>query len=238
VHILKYCCQKTKRCIKLSKNLKIGLSLIFSGVVMLLILADGYVRDIISDYPMNLSAEIIAKVMDDAMGEALSTASINPNNIDKVIYGENGKISSIETNTSELIKAKTEFTKIFLSKIKEFGDIISISIPIGTLIGNEYTIGRGPKITFNLQFNSTLTTEIKSFFIDAGVNNTLHTMELHATTNIYIIIPWGHNSKSVSTKYILAETAIVGDVPDAFTNINGADDEITDDIVDHGAEIK
>ena len=37
---------------------------------------------------------------------------------------------------------------------------------------------------------------------------------------------------------VVGETAIVGDVPDAFTNINGADDEITDDIVDHGAEIK
>ena len=52
-----------------------------------------------------------------------------------------------------------------------------------------------------------------------------------------MIIPWGDNTQTVSTKYIVSETVIVGDVPEAFTNINGADDEITDDIVDHGAKI-
>ena len=88
-----------------------------------------------------------------------------------------------------------------------------------------------------MQFTCTVSTDLKSNFIATGVNNTLHTMELYVTTNIYIIIPWGHNCKSVTTKYILSETVIVGDVPEAFTNINGANDEITDDIVDHGAEI-
>ena len=205
---------------------------------MILIIADGFVREIIMDYPMNVSTGEIARIMDEAIDDALNISAINPNSIDKVFYGENGKISSIETNTRELIKTKTEFTKIFLTKIKKYGNNIKITVPIGTLIGNEYTLGRGPNITFDLQFTCTLDTQLKSFFIDAGVNNTLHTMELHVTTDIYIIIPWGYNSKTVSTKYILAETAIVGDVPEAFTNIHGADDEITDDIVDHGAEIK
>lgn len=238
MHILKYCCQKTKHRRIKTQKLKCGIIFLLIGVLALLILVDGFVREIIKGYPMNVSSGVITKIMDEAMGEALLTSAINPNEIDKVVYGVNGKISSIETNTSELIKAKTEFSKIFLEKIKKYGNNIKISVPIGTLIGNEYTLGRGPKITFNLQFTCTLGTELKSLFIDAGVNNTLHTMELYATANVYILIPWGYNSKTISTKYILAETAIVGDVPEAFTNIHGADDEITDDIVDHGAEIK
>ena len=207
-----------------------------SGVLLLLIFADGVVRDIISGYPMNFSAGIITEIMDKAMDDVLATISLN--NVDNVVYGENSKILSVETNTKELVKAKTEFTNAFLSRLKGYGNTIKISVPLGTLIGNEYTMGRGPDISFNLRFTCTLFTELKSKFVDAGVNNTLHTIELQATANIYIIIPWGHNSKTINTKYILAETAIVGDVPEAFTNIHGADDEITDDIVDHGAEIE
>ncbi|MBO5106735.1 MAG: sporulation protein YunB [Clostridia bacterium] len=207
------------------------------GVLLLLIVADGIVRSIISDYPMNISSGIITKMMDKAMDEALLNSDISPSKIDNVIYDKNGKALSIETDTTKLIKVKTEFTKTFTSLLREHGNIVKISVPIGTLIGHEYTIGRGPKISFNLQFTCTVNAELKSNFSDAGVNNTLHTMELQVTNHIYVIIPWGHNSKTVSTKYILSETVIVGDVPEAFTNINGADDEITDDIVDHGAKI-
>lgn len=219
------------------KKIKIGLTFLLVGILMLLILADGVVRSVISDYPMNVSAGIITKMMDKAMDTALSDTNISPSTVDNVVYDKNGKILSIETDTTKLIKVKTEFTKAFTSLMNEQGSIVKISVPLGTLIGHEYTIGRGPKISFNLQFNCTVNAELKSKFSDAGVNNTLHTMELQVTNYIYVIIPWGHNSQTVNTKYIISETVIVGDVPEAFTNINGADDEITDDIVDHGAKL-
>ena len=237
MHILKYCCQKTKKRFSVPKKFKIGITLLLLGALLLLIVADGIVRKVISDYPMNVSAGIITKMMDNAMDEALSTSNVSPTEVDKVIYDKNGKALSIETDSTKLIKVKTEFTKVFSSMLSKHGNIVKVSVPIGTLIGHEYTIGRGPKITFNLQFTCTVNTELKSSFSDAGVNNTLHTMELIVTTNIYVIIPWGDNTQTVSTKYIVSETVIVGDVPEAFTNINGADDEITDDIVDHGAKI-
>lgn len=238
MHILKYCCHKKKRHFKNPKKAKLGFTLLLSGFLVLLILADGIVRDVIKGYPMSVSAAVINEIMDSSMDDVLSEFSVDPNNIDKVVYDKNGKVLSIETDTKELIKVKTEFMKAFRSRIKKYGNKIKVSVPIGTLIGNEYTLGRGPEISFNLQFNCTVSTELKSKFVNAGVNNTLHTLELHTTANIYVLIPWGYNNKTINTKYILAETAIVGDVPEAFTNINGADDEITDDIVDHGAEIK
>lgn len=238
MHILKYYCHKEKKSLKNPKKFKFGLTLLLSGFLMFLILADGIIRDIMSGYPMSVSNGIINEIMDKAMDDVLTKCSVDPNTIDKVVYDKNGNVLSVETNTKELIKVKTEFMKTFRSEMQKHGNNIKISVPIGTLIGNEYTIGRGPKITFNLQFDCIISTELKSTFIDAGVNNTLHTLELYVTANIYVIIPWGHNSKTINTKYILAETAIVGDVPDAFTNISGADSQITDDIVDHGAEIK
>lgn len=238
MHILKYCCNKrTKNSLKF-KKIKKGFAFLLCGFFILFFVTDGIIREVISGYPMTVSAGVISEIMDKAMNDVLSNKDIHTNLVDEVVYGENGNVLSIESNSAELLKTKTEFTKAFLSRIKNYGDCIKISVPLGTLIGNEYTVGRGPRVSFNLQFNCSLSTELKSKFIDAGVNNTLHTIELCVTANIYIIIPWGHNSKTVSTKYILSETAIVGNVPDAFTNIHGADDEITDDIVDHGAELK
>ena len=207
------------------------------GITLLLFFVDGVVRSVISDYPMTASSGVITKMMDAAMDEVLASTDALSSSIDNVKYDENGKPLTVEANSADMIKIKTQFTSVFSSMLKKHGNIIKVSVPIGTLIGHEYTIGRGPKISFNLQFSCTVNTELKSSFLDAGVNNTLHTTALFVTNDIYIIIPWGHSSKSVCTKYIISETVIVGDVPDAFTNIHGADEEITDDIIDHGAKL-
>lgn len=207
------------------------------GLLLLFVFVDGVVRSVISEYPMNVSAGIITKMMDEAMDEVLSSTGALNKTVDNIKYDISGKPLSIESNSLSIVKIKTEFTKIFSKKLLNYGNIVKIKVPIGTLLGHEYTVGRGPTVSFNLQFSCTLNTELRSNFSAAGVNNTLHTTELFVTNNIYVIIPWGHSTKSVCTKYIISETVIVGDVPDAFTNIHGADEEITDDIVDHGAKI-
>ena len=234
---MKYCCQNTKKRFKISKKFKTGILFLLLGITLLLFFVDGVVRAVISDYPMTVSSGVITKMMDAAMDEVLASTDALSSSIDKVNYDANGKPLTVEANSANMIKIKTQFTSVFSSMLKKHGNIIKVSVPIGTLIGHEYTIGRGPKISFNLQFSCTVNTELKSSFFDAGVNNTLHTTALFVTNDIYIIIPWGHSSKSVCTKYIISETVIVGDVPDAFTNIHGADEEITDDIIDHGAKL-
>lgn len=234
---MKYCCNKRNKRFVLTNRIKLGFFIVLCGVLMFLIVTDSIIRSIIKDYPMTVATGVMTKMMDSAMDNVLSIAKLEPSDVDDVLYSKDGNVISVETNTTELVKIKTAFSEKLNEKLNEYGNVIQVKIPIGTIIGNEYTLGKGPKISFNLQFSCTVNTELKSVFYDAGVNNTLHSVELNVTNNIYIIIPWGYSSETVETSYIIAETVIVGDVPDAFTNINGADDEITDDIVDHGAKL-
>ncbi len=205
---------------------------------MLIIFTDGIIRKLISDYPITVASGFINEIMDSAMNRVLDSNEISPKEIDKVTYNKDGEALYIESNTTLLNKVKTEFSKEFASIVKEKGNFISVSVPLGTLIGNEYTLGRGPKISFNIQYSCTLNITFKNSFISAGVNNTLHTVELMVTNKIYMVIPWGHSSTTVNTNYIVAETVIIGKTPEAFTNIYGASDEITDDVIDHGAELE
>ena len=229
-------CYCTKPNTKRRKKLKVGIALILCGVLMLIILADGVVRSVISNYPMTVATGKMTELMDKAMDNVLSKSNLNPTTVDTVRYDENGQVLSVETNTTELTKIKTAFMSELEKLLKQQGDVFKVSIPIGTLIGHEYTLGRGPRITFDLQYSYTVNTELSSTFYEAGINNTLHSIELNVTNQIYIIIPWGHSSAKVSTKYIVAETVIVGKVPDAYTGVYGADDDVIDNIFDHAAE--
>ncbi len=235
---MKYCCTPTKKKFTIKKKAKVGLALILAGVLCLFFLVDNVIRGVISGYPLNVASGIMREIMDEAMDNVLTEAKLEPKLIDKVIYSDTGHVISIETDTTELTKIKTAFTKELGRLLNDYGNVMTVSIPIGTLIGNEYTLGRGPKVSFDLQYSWSVETVLQSTFYEAGINNTVHSIELVVTNHINIIIPWGHSGRDISTKYIVAETVIIGEVPDAFTNIHGASDEITDDVIDFGAKVE
>lgn len=233
---MKFCCTSDSKKSPKTKRITAGISFVLAGVLAILILADGFLRSIIEGYPMSVATGVMTEMMDKAMENVLTDSALDPNEVDVVIYDTDGRVLSIETNTNELTKIKTNFVSKLNEMLYDYGDIIKVSIPIGTLIGHEYTLGRGPKITFDLQYSYSISAELNSTFYEAGINNTVHSIELVVTNDIFIIIPWGHSRQKVSTKYIIAETVIVGDVPDAFTNVYGTNGEVADEIANYGAE--
>lgn len=57
-------------------------------------------------------------------------------------------------------------------------------------------------------------TEFKSEFQSGGMNQTIHNLSLSITTDITVLIPPASENTSVSTDVVIAETVIVGEVPD------------------------
>lgn len=232
---MKYCCTDTKKNRRRASKISISVFLILIGLLALLIVADGVIRSVISGYPMSVATGVMLEMMDRAMENVLDENLPDPNAVDDVKYGADGMVLAIETNTSDLNAVKTAFSDELSKLLNEYGNTITVQVPLGTLIGNEYTIGRGPEVEFKLRYSWTVKTDLNSTFYEAGINNTLHSIELNVTNRIFIIIPWGNSTQDVSTKYILAETVIVGKIPDAYTGVYDGSGEIVDDIFDHQA---
>ena len=94
-----------------------------------------------------------------------------------------------------------------------------MKIPIGTLTGNQFLNNRGPKIRIEMQVSSAVYSKIASKFISAGINQTLHQITLSISSDIYFVMPWYRSSGSFQTEFTIAETVIVGKVPEAYTNV-------------------
>lgn len=234
---MKYCCISARKWRRNPKRIRIGVALILTGTLILLICVDGFVRAVIRGYPMSVASGVMLDYMDKAMQNVMKTAAFDASKVDRVIYGEDGQVLSIETDTVALTGIKTSFAGELNRLLNEYGNTIRISVPLGTLIGNEYTIGRGPKISFRLQYSWSVTTDLESSFGEAGINNSLHTITMNVTNHLFIVIPWGNSVQDVSTEYILAETVIVGKVPEAYTNVYDGAGDVVDDLFNYGAEL-
>lgn len=200
--------------------------------------ADGFVRAVIRKYPLSVAEGIMQQKMDIAMQQVVNNnKAFFASSIDRVVYDNEKNVKAIETDTAAVTLAKTEFSSQLGKVLKEYGNDIEVDVPLGTIIGNEYTVGRGPKIHFKIRYSLSVTTKIESKFKEAGINNSLHSVEMQVTGDLFLLIPWGEQQQKIETNYILSETVISGKVPEAYTNVYDSQGNIADDIFNYGAEL-
>ncbi len=172
---------------------------------------------------MEMSENKIGTLMSDCANTAVNRA-VKENNItyDEIINvsrDANGNITSLQTDIIKLNEIRTEVDNFFSEEMNKEDDII-LSIPIGTIIGNEYTVGRGPSITFRLDLSVNTSTDYSSRFYSAGINQTLHQICVLVSGSAYLLSPWYKNSIDFDTSYIVAETVITGIVPETIADLN------------------
>lgn len=143
-----------------------------------------------------------------------------------------GKIVSIETDINEVNRIKSILTYEVTNRINLICEK-KFYISIGTLFGNNIFSGRGKKIEFEIEPIGFLESDIKSEFTQAGINQTKHNILLNLNLNTTTIVPFNSACTEISTNMIIAETVIVGDVPQYYTNVQGADEKTIADINDY-----
>ena len=93
---------------------------------------------------------------------------------------------------------------------EEFG------IPLGTLTGWVIFSGKGPVIEVELLSAGDVTTRFRHNFEQAGINQTLHQVMLDVSVTVYLLIPGETLSTQVDNEICVAETVIVGQVPETY----------------------
>ena len=229
---------KTKRQKRVRKQKIFLISLCFLLLlILLLFITDKRLRTLLNEYSISRAEVFLLETTDNAVIKILKEENIDYNSIVKLGNNENGEIRSLEIDTVKVNMLKSKITSTVGEMLKKNEEFV-LSIPIGTIIGNEYTVGRGPEIKFKMKLSSTAKTNFTSHFTGAGINQVLHRIVITVDYQGYILIPWYRSSFSQNTNYIAAETVIVGIVPDAFTNvIEGNPQEIVSDIFDYSAQL-
>jgi len=212
------------------------LILILMICMIALIFTDSKLRPILTDFSINKANIVVNTVINETVYNLLDEEGLKYNGICTISRNSDNIVSSVEIDTVKVNLVKTNIISKVQQIISEKQDVV-ISVPFGTVMGSEYLIGRGPKITIKMQMGSAVFSDIVSSFSSAGINQTLHQIKLSVDTNVYLVMPWYRSSTVVHTSFILAETVIVGTVPNAYTNvIEYPNSNIAGELFDYGAE--
>lgn len=204
-------------------------------VVVLFFLVDSQLRPLLESAAQSQATIVSTKAVNDAVTEELAKQGLGYEDLVHVTQTSEGKVTSIESDVVEINLMKSKITSAIQDRLSQ-NDIQSTGIPLGNLLGSNYLVGRGPLIPLKITLAGTVITELQSQFLSAGINQTKHELTLSVKARIYIQMPGYYTTAEITTNFLVAETVIVGEVPDAFTNVVTPSNDLPNIIMDYGAD--
>ncbi|MBQ8003734.1 MAG: sporulation protein YunB [Oscillospiraceae bacterium] len=129
---------------------------------------------------------------------------------------EKGDVSSITTDIKRLNLLKLRIVNRLSNEMFERTEDV-VKIPLGNLTGIDFLTGTGPDVTFRTMWVSSVNGEYRNTFEAAGINQTCHRIMLDFSINVGMMFAGREIGTDVGLSVCVAETVIVGTVPDFFT---------------------
>ena len=142
---------------------------------------------------------------------------------DRIVFFEkdlDGRITALKTNMSEVNRLKTDILNIINDEILAL-DTSDIGIPLGSLFLPELLSGKGPVIPVHILSIRNSDATFSSNFVQAGINQTLHQLIMLVSVDVAVLVLGQTGSFTITSEVVVAETVIVGDVPNTFLQTGG-----------------
>lgn len=174
-------------------------------------------------------SNIVPTVMGSAVAEvrAMCTETINSavtavvgggveyDDLFSVVRDDAGNIEMVQANSPEINMVAREIANLAQANLDAL-DLKEISIPIGTFTGLALLTGLGPDVTISVMPIGSALCDFVSYFIAAGINQTLHKIYIDVHAEINIITPLDEPTITVKAEVLVAENLIVGEVPEFY----------------------
>lgn len=190
-------------------------------------------RPVILSYMRSRAESIMTAAFDEAVKSAINILDYKYSDMAVITRNSDGLVTSVEIDYEKLNLLRAEIsTQVYKIMGEKSNNVIKI--PIGSLLGNEYTAGYGPSIIFKCSYLQIPLLDFNSKFTAAGINNVFHQININARLSYSVVSHGVDETFTVNLCATAAQTIIIGAVPSNFTNvIETPQSEIADDIFNY-----
>ncbi|MBR6668232.1 MAG: sporulation protein YunB [Clostridia bacterium] len=158
------------------------------------------------------------RILNEAAAELLSSGEVTYDALMHVTSDETGRVRLIQANTPEMNRLASRVSLMSQEKLHATPDQV-VRVPLGSALGLTLFAGAGPKIEVHVLPVGSVHAAFHTDFQTAGINQTRHRVTLQLTAQVQLVIPTGAQTVQAVTQVAMAESIIVGEVPDTFTDV-------------------
>ena len=136
-----------------------------------------------------------------------------------ITRNEAGEITALSADMARLNLLRAELSAHLLERLED--SQLELTVPVGSLLPFEPTWARGPELHLRALALGTASAEFESEFTSAGINQTRHRLWLELSVPVTVLLPGGGEELTVDSRLCVAETVIVGQVPQTWFQTGG-----------------
>lgn len=206
---------------------RLGRKLLRLGVVLVLILSAAFwvwqknLSQVILDMAYANAYSLAVKVINSAV-DGIMRSGIAYDDLISVRTNSEGKVTMLQANTVRMNELATKTALEAQEKLQDAKNQV-VHVPLGAALGVSFLAGLGPGIPVKILPVGAVSTQFTTEFESAGINQTRHKIILVLKTSVRMVIPARVRQVEIISSVSIAESIIVGDVPETFVDVNDKD---------------
>lgn len=176
------------------------------------------INPIIEERCKALANSIATKICNEQATRVM--AEYEYNDFCEVTKDENDNIKMIGINVITINKIISDIPVYIVEELnKEENN--TFNMKLGSFTGSKILSGLGPNIKIQMMVDGEIQTDLKTEFVEAGINQTLHRIYLELKCNVSILTPYNIIKDEIYNQVLLTEGVIIGNIPETYYNIEG-----------------
>lgn len=188
----------------------LALCLFLSGAAM-------FLKNISCQIAVSDASDIVTQQINNAVAEIMSEGNYVGDYFVTFEKTASGEVTAISSNMAKINALSAEILDRVVGATENH--TLTVKIPAGNLTGISLLMGRGPDVPVQIIVLTSSRVEFNNSIVTAGINQTKHQINLEVIVDIDILIPWESESAQVITEVMIADTVIVGKVPETYLNM-------------------
>ena len=206
-----------KLSVKRKPGLRLVLICVLAAFLLFILTASVFLKDISSQIAISDASDIVTISVNNAITEVLSSGEYSGDYFVDFEKDANGDVTAISSNMSKINTLSSKILEKVVGTTEK--NTIIVKIPFGNLTGISLLMGRGPKVPLKIIVLTSSRVEFNNSIVTAGINQTKHQINLEVIVDVEILVPWGSETAQVVSEVLIADTVVVGHVPETYLNL-------------------
>lgn len=205
-----------RRTLSRKSRILIALAALTLALLALVLTAMSQLRPVLTSLATARVANTVTRIVTAAVNETVYAGDVDYDSLIVLDKDTEGRVVAVKSNMAEFNRLQSAVLVRILERMADV-DTRELSIPAGTLTGSPLLAGRGPAIKVRMQSVGSPGARFENEFTSAGINQTRHRILLVVDVSVGILLPGFSTATRVSSEFTVAETVIVGSVPESYT---------------------
>lgn len=179
--------------------------------------AAAYLRRLTGEMAMSDAVDMVTLAVNETVNRIMSEGDYSYDYFVSIEKDNSGKVAAISANMSRINAISTQILSEVVAAAEN--GVLNIRVPFGNLLGSNLLMGKGPEVLIEVITLTSSYIDIENEIVSTGINQAKHKIILKVDVDVDILIPWDVLTTRVESNVLIAETVIVGDVPQTYVNM-------------------